>query len=112
MEEDKTEDPSASDEAADVQITETVEHDASISMKGLVEEQQKMMESESRVKLEVEAAKGKDPKIPPVKITFPRRKAVPVRPPAPAKQPSPEHDDETEDDDDVPLRSLRSHKKN
>ena len=112
LEEDKTEDPSASDEAADVQITKTVEHDVSHSMKGLVEEQQKARESETQVKLEIESAKGKDPKLPPLKITFPRTKSSVIRPPVPARLPSSEDDEETDDDDDVPLQNLRSHKKN
>ena len=110
--EDKAEDPSASDEATDVQITKTVEHDASTSMKGLVEEQQKAIKPEVQVKSEIEAAKGKDPKLPPIKITFPRTKTAVIRPPVPAKLPSSEDDEDTDDDDDVPLRSLRSHKKN
>ena len=73
-----------------------------------------MMESESKVKMEVEAAKGKDPKLPPIKITFPRKKAAAIRPPppVPVKLPSSEDDEDTDDDDDVPLRNLRSHKKN
>ena len=109
LEEDKS--SPALDDADEVQITETVEHDASQSMKGLVEKQQKMTESESKVKLEVEAAKGKDPKLPPIKITFPRTKSSVTRPSVPAKLPSSEDDEETDDEDDVPLKSLRSHKK-
>ena len=109
LEEDKS--SPALDNADEVQITETVEHDASQSMRGLVEKQQKMMESESKVKLEIESAKGKDPKLPPFTITFPRTKSSAIRPPVPAKLPSSEDDEETDDEDDVPLKSLRSHKK-
>ena len=110
LEEDKS--SPAHDEADELQLIKTVEHDASQSMQGLVEEQQKAIESECQVKSEIEAAKGKEPKLPPIKITFPRKKSVIVRPPAPAKQPSSEDDEDTEDDDDVPLQALRSHKKN
>ena len=102
----------ALDDAEDVQITETVEHDASQSMKELVEKQHRAVESECKVKLEAETAKGKEPKLAPIKITFPRKKSVIVRPPAPTKQPSLEDDEDTDDDDDVPLNALCSHRKN
>ena len=116
-EEDRAEDPSASDEAAGTQITGAVEHDASASMERLVEEHQKVIDSEaqimSEIEAEIEAAKSKDPKIPPVRITFPRKKAAAIRPPppVPVKVPSSEDDEETDDEDDVPLKSLRSHRK-
>ena len=117
LEEDKTEDPAASDEANDIQITETVEHDVSTSMTGLVEKPQEMMDSEaqimSEIEAEMEADKRKDPKIPSITIKFPRTKSSAIRPPppAPVKVPSSEDDEETDDEDDVPLKSLRSHKK-
>ena len=81
--EDKAEDPSASDEAADMQITKAVEHDASISMKGLVEDQQKAIESEVQVKLEIDTAKGKDPKLPPIMAKTSHAGVIPLMSPIP-----------------------------
>ena len=120
MEEDKTEDPAAADEATDTQITVTVEHDVSTSMKGLVEKPQEMMDSEAQIMSEIEAemaaTKGKDPKIPPITIKFPRTKSsatkpLVTKPPVPAELLSSGDDEDTADDDDVPLRNLRSSKK-
>ena len=109
LEEDKS--SPAHDEADELQLIKTVEHDVSQSMKGIVEEHQRAIESEAQVKLEIEAAKDKEPKRAPIKITLPRRKSVVVAPPVPAKQPSTGDDEDTEDDDDVPLQTKRTRKK-
>ena len=109
LEEDKS--SPSHNEADELQITETVEHDASKSMKGLVEDQQKAIESGMQIKMEAEADKVEEPKRAPLKLMLPRRKSVIVAPPVPAKQPSPGEGEDTEDDDDVPLQAMRTRKR-
>ena len=77
-------------------------------MKELVENQKKAVESEAKIKTEVEAAKAEDPKRAPIKIRLPRMKSVIVTPPTPANPPSSEEDT---DEDEVPLQSKRSRKR-
>ena len=109
LEEDKS--SPAPDEADELQVTKTVEHDASQSMKALVEKQKEAVESGAQIKMEAEAAKVEEPKRAPLKLKLPRRKSVIVAPLIPAKQPSPEGDEDTEDDDEVPLQTKRTRKK-
>ena len=90
LEEEKTEGSSPHGETEDVQITDVIEHNGEPSMKELVEKQQRAVESEAKIKTEVEAAKIEEPKRDPLKIRLPRMKSVIVTPPTPAKQPSPE----------------------
>ena len=77
-------------------------------MKELVEDQNKAIESEAKVKSEVDAAKAEEPKHAPIRIKLPRMKSVIVTPPTPADPLSLEEDTE---EDEVPLQSKRLRKR-
>ena len=63
-------------ETEDVQIIGEVGHDSGLSMKELAEKQQETIESEAKVKVEIEAAKSQEQTYIPLKIKLPGAKTT------------------------------------